>query len=340
MRSDPIMRSNPMHSNRRTLFRGAAAATLAALALPAAAGAQELQDIPADPAEVFDLWPGRPPGGETVTVVEEVVERENPYRLRDRAVRFVTRPTLSVFRPAKPNGAAVLIVPGGGYAHVVVDKEGFETARWLAARGVTVFVLLYRLPHHGWAAGPDTPLQDAQRALRLIRARAGAYGLDPARVAVQGFSAGGHLAASLATRFDRRVYEPVDEADAVSARPDLAGLVYPVISLRAATSHPGSRTNMLGEAPAPEREEAYSAETAVTAATPPTFILHATDDTAVPVENSLLMYAALRKAAVPVELHVFEEGGHGFGLRGIEGKPVRAWPQLFLDWTAKRGFLG
>ncbi|HYC02158.1 MAG TPA: alpha/beta hydrolase [Azospirillaceae bacterium] len=327
-----------MIRSRRALLTGSATA-LAALSLPLAAD-DLIRPVPDEPTLVIGLWPSKPPGGEKVTVVQEVWERQNQWNLRDRAIRYVTRPTLSVFRPVRPNGASVLVIPGGGYAHTVVDKEGFETARWLAARGVTAFVLLYRLPHQGWAAGPDTPLQDAQRALRLIRARAAEYGLDPARVAVQGFSAGGHLAATLLTRFERRVYEPVDGADALPARPDLGCLVYPVISMKAGISHPGSRANMLGPDPTPEREAEFSPDMNVTAGVPPTWILHAADDQPVPVENALLIYAALRKAGVPAAMHLFEEGGHGFGLRGIQDTPLQVWPQLFLDWAARHGLMG
>jgi acetyl esterase/lipase len=286
----------------------------------------------ADPSEVLRLWPGAPPGSDSVEVREETIERPNPAGLRDRIVRGVRDPRVTVFRPRGLPRGALLLLPGGGYRHVVVDKEGFETARWLAERGIAVFVLFYRLPADGWSAGPDAPLQDAQRAMRLLRLRASTWDLDPRRLGVVGFSAGGHLAARLASGFTRPTYAAVDAADGVSARPALAGLMYPVIAMDLPAAHAGSREQMLGPAPSAERVREYSADTAVGPDTPPTFILHAGDDTSVPVENSQRMAAALRAAGVPVDLHVFAVGGHGFGLRAVAGKPVAAWPQLFLDW--------
>lgn len=263
-----------------------------------------------------------------------------PTALRDRYVEHVAVPTLTVLRAARPSGAAMLIIPGGGYQRVVIDKEGFETARWLNARGVTAFVLRYRLPGDGWTPRGDAPLQDAQRAVRLIRSRAAELGVGPRRVGVLGFSAGGHLAASLATRHGARVYTPVDGADALSARPDLAVLGYPVILLEPPAVHAGSRTQLLGASPSPERLAALTPSLTVTADTPPTLILHAADDASVPVENATAMFAALRAARIPAEMHIFQEGGHGFGLRGIEGKPVAAWPDLMLRWADRHGFNG
>jgi hypothetical protein len=177
---------------------------------------------PMDPTEVLPLWPGDAPGSAGVTAVETLIDRTVAGGLRDRATTHTRKPTLTVFRPGKANGAAVVLMPGGGYERVVSDKEGFETARWLADRGYTCFVLLYRLPGDGWGAGPDAPLQDAQRAVRLARSKAAAMKFDPARVSIMGFSAGGHLAASLTTRFDAKVYDRVDAADDLSARPDLS----------------------------------------------------------------------------------------------------------------------
>lgn len=290
-----------------------------------------------DPVEVIPLWPGEPPGGEKVTVKEEVLERAARDKLRDRAVTGIRKPTLTLFRPAKPNGAAVILIPGGGYQRVVIDKEGFEGARRLAVQGYTVFVLLYRLPGDGWAAGPDAPLQDAQRAVRLVRGRAGALGFEPNRIAVQGFSAGGNLAARLITRFARKTYEPVDADDALAARPDLGTLVYPVISFREGLAHGGSRDQMLGPSPSQKRIDAYSAEVDIPAGTPPTFLLHAADDPTVPVANSLVMFSALKLAGAAAELHVFEEGGHGFGIRFTTGKPVAAWPQLWTAFAKRHG---
>jgi acetyl esterase/lipase/mannose-6-phosphate isomerase-like protein (cupin superfamily) len=285
----------------------------------------------------IDLWPGGAPGGEAVTLTEHVVDRENSFGLVDRAAHDVTRPTLSVFRPERSDGAAILIIPGGGYRWVVIDKEGFEGARWFSRQGATVYVLKHRLPYQGWAAGPDTPLQDAQRAMRLIRSRAAADGVDPARVMVIGFSAGGHVAGSLATRFDASVYEPRDAADGLSARPDAVTLMYPVVSMKADIAHAGSRTNLIGDAPAQVQIDKYSLEVAPPSTTPPTMLIHAADDESVPVENALVMFEALRKAGVTTSLHVFDSGGHGFGLRGIETDPRSAWPDLVIDWGRRTG---
>ncbi len=322
--------------NRRGTLASLTGGLLASL-LAGAARAQAAQAAPADPTEVLPLWPGDPPGAAGVTAAETIIERTDPSGLRDRAVTHTRKPTLTVFRPAKPNGAAVVLMPGGGYERVVVDKEGFETARWLADRGYVCFVLVYRLPGDGWGAGPDAPLQDAQRAVRLARSRAAAIGFDPARVAIMGFSAGGHLAASLTTRFDAKVHEPADAIDALSARPDLSALIYPVISMADGPAHAGSRKQLLGAAPTPEQIALYSPDQGVTERVPPVFLLHAADDKTVPVANSLMMFAALKAKAVPAEMHVFEEGGHGFGLRGVVGKPVAAWPTLFETFAKRHG---
>jgi acetyl esterase/lipase len=285
-----------------------------------------------EPADVIPLWPKAPPGARPRGLKEMVEERDNAFGLRDRAVTGIARPTLSVFPAPSPRGGAVMIVPGGAYTRVVVDKEGFETASLFAERGITAFVLLYRLPGDGWAAGPDTPLADAQRALRLARSKAKHYGFDAAKLGVLGFSAGGHLAASLANRFDAKVYRPFDRADELSARPDFAGLLYPVVTM-GDYAHGGSRDQLLGKSPTAQAIGAYSMEKAVRPDTPPTFLVHAADDPSVPVANSLMMFAALKAAGVSAEMHIFEQGGHGFGLRGITGKPIAAWPNLFLSWA-------
>ncbi len=299
-----------------------------------------LVDPTREPDAVIDLWPAGPPGGESIKLEEKIVERENPYNLLDRAAHNVTRPTLSVFRPQKPDGSAILIIPGGGYSWVVIDKEGYEGARWFSRHGATVYVLRHRLPHQGWAAGPDTPLQDAQRAIRLIRSRTSADGIDPKRVMVMGFSAGGHVAGSLATRFNATVYEPRDATDQLSARPDAAVLMYPVVTMKQGQAHPGSRRNLLGEAPTDEQVAKYSLETAPPADAPPTFLLHAADDASVPVENSLLLFSGLKSANVPASLHIFETGGHGFGLRGLDNDPRRAWPDMVMAWGRAHGVFG
>jgi acetyl esterase/lipase len=325
--------------NRRGTLASLTGGLLASLVAAAAQAKAKpkARETPMDPTEVLPLWPGDPPGAAGVTVMETVLERGDPKGLRDRAVTHIRQPTLTVFRPAQPNGAAVILMPGGGYERVVTDKEGFETARWLADRGYACFVLLYRLPGDGWGAGPDAPLQDAQRAVRLVRGKAVAMKFDPARVAIMGFSAGGHLAASLTTRFDAKVYAPVDAADALPARPDLSCLMYPVVSMADGPAHGGSRKQLLGATPTADQIALYSPDQGVTALTPPVFLVHAADDKTVPVANSLMMFTALKTQAIAAELHVFEEGGHGFGLRGIAGKPVAAWPELFVTFAKRHG---
>lgn len=329
-----------MSVDRRTMIAGAALAGLAARAAaqtpPPATGGALPPGLP-EPAETIDLWPDGAPGAPATPLVETVTERSTDPQITDRAVFGIARPRMTVFRPDRPNGAAVLVTPGGGYRWVVIDKEGYEIARWLSARGFTVFVLFYRLPGEGWAAGPDVALADAQRAMRVIRARARDFAVDPARVAAMGFSAGGHVCADLAARFDHRIGTPVDAIDSLSARPFCAAPIYPVISMRAPHAHPGSRRQMLGEVPSPAQEAAHSPDLAVPANAPPHFILHAEDDDVVPVDNALLLRAALKARGVAVETHLFAGGGHGFGLRRAVGKPVEVWPELFRAWARTVG---
>ncbi|WP_296596811.1 alpha/beta hydrolase [Phenylobacterium sp.] len=326
-----------MDFDRRALLALAAATPAAATA---AELAPDLTRPPPDPAEIVELWPGRAPGALSVLPREQIVDRRPKSGFQDRFVTGIGAPLMTVFRPAKPSGAACLIAPGGGYVRVVIDKEGFEIAHRLTAAGVACFVLRYRLPAEGWSDPSDVPLQDAQRAVRLIRANAGRYGIDPRRVAVLGCSAGGHVAASLATGHSRAVYAPIDDADRQSARPDLCALLYPVIDMARPYAHAGSRASLLGATPTPDTEARYSPHRQVTAETPPTFLVHAADDASVPVENSLNHLAALRAAKIPAEAHIFEEGGHGFGIWLARGKPAHAWPELFLAWAGRRGWLG
>ncbi|NBU79587.1 MAG: alpha/beta hydrolase [Sphingomonadaceae bacterium] len=289
------------------------------------------------PTETLDLWPGIAPGAPGALLVETVNERSTDPLINDRAVYGISRPRLAVFRPDRPNGASVLLMPGGGYKWVVIDKEGYEMARWLTARGFTAFVLFYRLPGEGWAAAPNVALADAQRAMRLIRHRASDYRIDPERVAAMGFSAGGHVCASLSTRFADKVYTPVDKADALSAKPHSAAPIYPVVSMDASVAHMGSRERLLGPAPGTADIHAQSPDQNVPPNAPPHFLLHAEDDDAVPVANTLRLHAALRAVRIPVEMHLFAQGGHGFGLRKAIGKPVEAWPDLWRAWARTVG---
>ncbi len=329
--------------DRRTVLGTVLGLGAAALTAKAAYAETAKPDgtLPSDPVETLALWPATPPGGEGVGLTTRIVERStDPAVINDRYVDSVGVPLLTVFRPAKPDGSAVLLAPGGGYVRIVMDKEGFESARRFNQSGVTVFVLRYRLPGEGWNNRADVPLQDAQRAIRLIRSQAAAYGIDASRVGVLGFSAGGHVAASLATRFAEKVYAPVDAADQIEARPAFAGLMYPVITMTD-TAHGGSRKTLLGEQPSPQAIAHYSAEQRVTAATPPCFVCCALDDATVPpIGNAFAMALALNAAKIPVELHAFQEGGHGFGIHGAQGKPCAAWPDLFVAWASRNGWIG
>lgn len=318
--------------SRRLLLSALALLVAACATAPAQTGPETIE-----PDFVLALWPDGPPGGVPEGLTEKIVHRDNPFRLTDRAAHDVTAPSLSVFYPQHPDGSVILIIPGGGYKWVVIDKEGYEGAKHFIRQGATVYVLRHRLPHQGWQAGPEAPLQDAQRAVRLIRSRAAEDGIDPGRVMVMGFSAGGHLAGTLETGFDEQVYAPVDAADALSARPDATVLMYPVATMRTPFAHPGSRENMIGASPAPEAEARWSIESRAAAGQPPVFILHAADDEAVPVENALLVYEAFRAAGVPASMHLFETGGHGFGMRGIAGTPLDAWPGLVTAWGRAQG---
>lgn len=327
-----------MRIDRRT-------ALLGSLAVVGAASGARAQFVPATPpggdtasVDMIELWPGGAPGGPTKPLQEKVNERSpDTTKLNDRAVLGISKPRMIAFRPARPTGASVLITPGGGYRHVVVDKEGFEMARWLNARGITAFVLFYRLPHEGWSDRSNTPLADAQRAMRLIRHNAPGWKLDPAKVGAMGFSAGGHLCADLLARFDAPVYAPVDDVDRLSARPDGAAPIYPVVSMTEGVAHMGSRANLIGEDADAALEHKHAPHLNVQSASPPTFLLHAEDDATVPVENTILLREALRAKGVAVETHLYPDGGHGFGLRLARGKSVENWPELFLAWGRYQG---
>ena len=320
---------------RSLLLTGLAAGFVLGEAGPAMAASPTLPDV----TEVIELWPKGAPGAPTILPKEIIDERSTDPVFPDRALRGVAVPRMAVFRPAKPNGAAVLITPGGGYRWVVVDKEGYEMARWLAARGFTVFVLFYRLPGDGWANRANVPLADAQRALRIIRHRAAEFGLDAARIAAMGFSAGGHVCADLAARFAAPAYPAADAADGLSARPLCAAPIYPVVSMDVAIAHAGSRQLLLGPAPGAALEAAHSPDRNVPKDAPPHFLLHAEDDPSVPVENTLRLRAALKARGIRVETHLFEAGGHGFGLRRAAGKPAAIWPELWLAWAKTTGLL-
>ena len=308
-------------------------AALAMSGLPARA----LAAVPATP-EIIPLWPSAPPGEENRNFAIQTVERSTVPDSHDRLISSIAHPTLTVYRPAAPDGSALLIIPGGAYTFEAFDIEGVAPAALFAAHGITAFILTYRLPAEGWKKRSDVPLQDAQRAMRIIRARGPRdFGLDPARVGAMGFSAGGHLAGSLATRFANETYAPIDETDAYDPRPSFAALLYPVITMLKPFVHEASRVKLLGPVASPAMRAAYSVERAVTPSTPPTFLCTATDDPDVAIDNTLMMFAILRTAKVATEMHMFQHGGHGFGL-GVPTDPVSAWPELFLRWGASHGY--
>ncbi|WP_126972403.1 alpha/beta hydrolase [Xanthomonas sp. BRIP62411] len=306
------------------------------LAGPVLAAEAPGAETAAEQASRIPLWPKRlAPGDKALQQPQRIVQRSSDPALPDRYIQQISTPYLVVYRPRQPNGTALLVTPGGGYQRIVLDNEGSALVpSFVDQAGITLFVLRYRLPGEGHPNGADVPLADAQRALRLIRANAARYGIDAQRVGVMGFSAGGHVAASLGTRYAAQVYPAQDAADALSARPDFELLIYPVIDMDSANAHPGSRERLLGSNPDAAQVRAYSPQLHVDARTPPSFLLHAQDDTVVPVRNSLLMHEALLRAGVASELHVFPQGGHGFGTASGTGLTVAAWPQLAQAWIA------
>jgi len=326
------MPTSRFNVNLYQISRGAWRSAVVALGLIAALGPAMAATGPSG-AEEMAIWPGTAPGSQAASARQEVVERSKDPAVKDRAVFGVTRPTLEIWRPQNPNGTAVIVMPGGAYQRVVVDKEGLEMGERLIKDGITVFVLTYRLPVGGHAQSSDVALQDAQRAIRLVRRNAQKWGLKTDHIGVMGFSAGGHVAASLGTSFDKKVYDAVDETDTISAKPDFLALIYPVISMETGVTHPESRRNLLGAEPGESAANEYSADKHVRADMPPTFLLHADDDSSVATENSIRFYQALKAAKVSAELHIFRKGEHGFGLRFTKGLPVAVWPDLYVAWV-------
>ncbi len=246
-------------------------------------------------------------------------------------------PTLTVYAPkqGKANGASIVVCPGGGYGGHALGHEGDDIGKWLNSFGVTAFILQYRLaPHYG----QPVPLLDAQRAIRTVRFQSKERGLDPNRIGILGFSAGGHLTSTAGTKFDAGDPNAKDPVDRVSCKPDWLVLLYPVINMQDDYTHKGSRKNLLGNAPSESLIKKYSNHLQVTEKTPPTFLFHTTDDQAVPVQNSVLFYLALTKNKVPAELHVYEPGRHGVGL-AKDDKQLSSWPKLCENWMRYHNFL-
>jgi acetyl esterase/lipase len=289
--------------------------------------------VRAETNDVLQLWPGIAPGAEK-------------WAQQQFADESLVRPTLTLFLPPKEkaNGAAVLILPGGGYANCMFTYEGYDIARWFNERGIAGFVLRYRRPVMGQKRLYDhtIPALDARRALRLIRHRAAEWGVQPQQVGVIGFSAGGHLAGTLDVHFDAAPRAAnADPVEAENARPDFAVLVYAVLNMNdEAIMHAGSKKNLLGEAAAdPQLSAYYSCEQQVTSNTPPTFLVTAADDPTVKAENSIRMYQALKKNHVPAELHIFEKGGHGFGMRNPGKTVTQQWPGQLEAWLRDHSFM-
>jgi acetyl esterase/lipase len=245
------------------------------------------------------------------------------------------KPTLTVFLPALPNATktGVIVAPGGGYQHLSMDKEGFAVAQWLNERGVAAFVLKYRL---GPKYHNPIELQDAQRAIRMVRASASEYGVAVDHLGMWGFSAGGHLTATAGTKYDTGNATSADKIEQQGSRPDFLILAYPVITFEAPYAHGGSKKYLLGDTPDPALVDSLSAETQVTKDTPPTFLFTTTDDGTVPVMNSVLFYEALVKAKVLAEMHIFQSGAHGAGLAAAN-PALSVWPDLVIKWMRERG---
>jgi acetyl esterase/lipase len=295
--------------------------------LTASALAAEATDIP--------LWPEGVP---TDMRADAPAKTTPPVETVDAGgwVKHIAVPRLTLVPAAmdRPTGTAVIICPGGGYSGLSREREGYQYARWLSGLGVTSFILTNRVGDFGHPA----PLQDVLRAVRLVRSRAAEFKINPARLGVMGSSAGGHLAASAGTLFDEPEGKTGAPLDATSARPDFLMLMYPVITLRDPVAHAGSRKNLLGEHATPEMIERMSLETRVTAATPPTVLVHTQEDTSVPIENAILFFQALTRAKVPAELYAFEHGSHGMGLKPGFGT-ASDWPKRLEEWLRHRGLL-
>lgn len=283
---------------------------------------------------------------QTIPLYEEAVPNSKPYPTRewwepvsdgDTIVHYISAPTLSVFLPDKSKavGTAVIICPGGGYWINSIVKEGFAVARRFASWGVAAFVVKYRIPNDSSMIDKSIgPLQDAQRAIQLVRMHAKEWNVDPHRVGIMGFSAGGHLAATAATHFHRSY---ISNDDSINLRPDFALLIYPVISFQKEIAHMGSREQLIGKDPSPEMVDSFSNELQVREDTPPAFLVQATDDDVVPVRNSIVFYEALLKYKIPAEMHLYKSGGHGFGMNNPSAKDD--WMERCKYWLESMGWL-
>lgn len=284
-------------------------------------------------SKVIDLWRGKIPGAILNPDVKQSIDSAGGWI----KMRHVTDPVLDMYpAPAgKASGTAVIICPGGSYWALAISSEGSKVAKWMNSIGITAFVLKYRLPDSTIMINKSIgPLQDAEKAIRIVRRHAKEWGINPDKIGIMGFSAGGHLASTLSTHFNEKVYQPIDST---SARPDFSLLIYPVISMDSAITHWGSRVNLLGNNPSPALVRHFSNELQVTKNTPPAFLVQAMDDNVVPVQNSISYALALKKFKIPCELHIYESGGHGFGMGW--GGTESTWPEACRRWLEARGFL-
>lgn len=279
----------------------------------------------AEEREEILLWPGKPPGRGGVTGPEKLGETGAGLG----ALSNISVPRMRVYRPAKANGAAVVVCGGGGYFRIQLLKESTPIARWLQERGFTVFELLYRLPNDGWDA--TAPFMDAQRAMRIVRTRSAEFGIDPKQIGIMGFSAGGHLAGFTALQPQRKLYAGSDKYEKVSARPDFSALLFPVVSLRKPYDTTRTRREIIGETPSAEAENAWSLDTYASADAPPTIIFASADDKTAPPGHSIMLFEKLNASGASAELHVFRDGGHGWGL-GRPEQVLSQWPDMFVKW--------
>jgi acetyl esterase/lipase len=282
--------------------------------------------------ETIALWPTGTPDVDP-TIPEKTVSTAPVMRIAN-----IHNPTITVFRPASPNGCAIVICPGGGYSILSIKKEGSDVAEWLADHGITAFILKYRLPNTPGSNFKDpVPLSDALRSIQWVRYHANEFGIDPARIGIIGFSAGGHLAASVGTLFSRAGEFGHDEVARISARPDFMALIYPVITANKDFRH-ACISQLLPDDAAPENLDSLSREKSVGSKTPPAFLVHSRNDTGVSFQNSVLMHEALLKYGVPAKLYLYDQGGHGYGL-GKKGDDAAQWPDEFIAWLEDSGFL-
>lgn len=306
----------------RRLVLGASGAVATGSLLPAGS------PLYAHALEEISLWPGSPPGRGGTTGPEKIGGEGSGYG----AVSNVSKPRMRVYRPNAGNGRAVLVIGGGGYFRIQLWKESSPAARWLQIRGYTVFELIHRLPNDGWEAA--APFADAQRAMKIIRTRASEFGLRPDRIGIMGFSAGGHLAGFTALQPRRKFYDGADAFEAASARPDFAALLFPVVSLRKPFDTTRTRKEIVGDKADPAAEAAWSLDTYAAKDAPPMILFSSADDPTTPPGHNIALFEALRAAGATPELHIFAEGGHGWGL-GTPAQTLSQWPDLFDAWMAR-----